>query len=294
MNNQDNFNQNNFGFSGSQPPVTPTPVPAPQPPVAPTPVPAPQPPVAPTPVPAPQPPINPMMYQQPIPQYPAQPSFSQPTMPPKKSNKKMIIIAIVIVILVVVAVVVAFLLSPKDKKKHDPVQEYEESNMNSNSLSNSNTNSNTPVSSNTQTYNGFEFTKLSGYNYYVEDNALYIENSREKYSISTVSANMEDVLPQYANLQPTFESQGFTVSNLTTATYRGRQLITCHLSKDGVNYMYYAMQSPSNFYMFEGLMANSSNTFDTSMYNTIADIVNSSKLQGNSTNFSNSLGSIVK
>ena len=250
-------------------PVAPTPVeplnvgPAP---VAPTPVepvnvgPAP---VAPTPV-APIQPSNPNQTN------------IVSTSKAKKNNLKTVIFSLIAFVVVGVATYYGLNYINNSNKNSNSRSEYEETN----------TNTNTNSTSLVQNYNGFDFTKVSGYTYEVEDGMLDVYNDNYYIGLSVVEYGYDLIKTNYETLKTSLEDRGYEVANGKIQTVSGSELITYEISKDGISGLYFLTSTSNSSYTFEGVVLNESKSVDYNDLNTVVKVTNNSTYAGNYTNYS--------
>lgn len=214
------------------------------------------------------------------------------TIPNNQNNNKTVLIiaisAFIIIAIVIALVVIIPMLTKEDNK--DNVNEYEENNS---SIVNPNTSpSSEPniTQSNTITYNGFEFTKIPGYEYEIDEDMLVIGNDSYAFVLSLYAQNMSSLRQNSNQVKEIFQDKGYIVGQVKDEYYSGTEVITYELTQTNENCFYYFIPTSSSSYVFQGLIATRSNTFDYDTINTLVSIVRNAQLKGSAFNYSTEFG----
>lgn len=289
-----------------EPQVQPTPVTpiAPEPQVQPAPIPpiVPEPQVQPAPVTpiVPEPQVKPTPVPPVVPEPQVQPSTMTPAAPNMQNgnvlaqslnnftptnqnlnngnvnNKKrlniLLIVAIVAVIAGIISIVVAISIKNGSAKNNtnSAKNEYEENNSN---VSNKNTIS----------YGGFDFEKMSKYQYEVIEGGLAVENNNVSMLIQAVQMDFASVDPQLE--KETLEQDGFEVTDVQEKTINGTKMLAIQAKTSGKNFLVTIVEV-KNDVLFVVFFINSENTNDYNNLTEIKEIVDSSTYTGSYFNYS--------
>lgn len=210
-----------------------------------------------------------------------------------KSNKnKIIVISLCAILLIVVIGGVSFFLINKDKNNNsNNVNEYEENNeINTSKDDDDEPEVGNTSNSNTINYNGFKFTKVSEYEYEEESGALIVHDNNTAIFINVTKVSFESVKMNYTQLSSILSQQGFTTGIIKVETYNGVEVITCEISDNENNYIYYVISSPDEEFIYEGLVYNRSSFINYNDINEMIEITNNSSYVGDYNDFATEFG----
>lgn len=227
-------------------------------------------------------PVNPnSVYQQPM--YNQQPINNSGN---KKNGKIFLFIGIG---LVVVAMIIGIVVMVTGDKKNNS------SNNNNNDVNDYEENNNqnpTPPVQEGYTYKEFEFNKVSGYTYESSVGVLSITNDNYIFAIEVLAINYNTAKSSYNELGSALTTSGYIVGDAKIATYSNVEVITYEVIYQNIKGLYFILASPNSSYVFTGMVANRSNTYNYSDINELIKITKDSKYTGNSSNYSNSFSEI--
>ena len=257
-------------------PIVPEPQvqPAPIPPIVPEPQvqPAPVTPIVPEPQVqlAPVPPMAPEPQEQPVTMTPTAPNNGNVNN--KKRLNILLIVAIVAVIAGIISIVVAISIKNGSAKNNtnSAKNEYEENNSN-------------VSDKNTISYGGFDFEKMSKYQYEVFEGGLAVENNNVRMLIQAVQMDFASVDPQLE--KETLEQDGFEVTDVQEKTINGTKMLAIQAKTSGKNCLV-TIVKVKNDVLFVVFFINSENTNDYNNLTEIKEIVDSSTYTGSYFNYS--------
>ena len=198
----------------------------------------------------------------------------QPSTSNKKDNKKLFIIIGAVVLAVIVIVLTV------NKGNNKTLNDYEDSNVGDN---------NNP-SGDTQIFKGFEFQKLSGYQYSVESDGLSVENNNFLLMLEIIPGKYSEAVSYKQNLIDGFKNSGFTVGNVQEQTRLNKKVLTFELNMSSTNIIYFFIESPNENYTYQVMVANSNNDYSSSMIDEGIKICNNSKYIGNYSDYAKNFG----
>ena len=190
----------------------------------------------------------------------------------KKRLNILLIVAIVAVIAGIISIVVAISIKNGSAKNNtnSAKNEYEENNSN---VSNKNTIS----------YGGFDFEKMSKYQYEVIEGGLAVENNNVSMLIQAVQMDFASVDPQLE--KETLEQDGFEVTDVQEKTINGTKMLAIQAKTSGKNFLVTIVEV-KNDVLFVVFFINSENTNDYNNLTEIKEIVDSSTYTGSYFNYS--------
>ena len=117
--------------------------------------------------------------------------------------------------------------------------------------------------SDTITFSGFEFKKVSGYTYSIEDTVMTVELNDMALAFLVFPIDYQTLKTPETIQQViiSLESSGYLLSNQQTRTVYGTEMVTFDMTYAGMN-MLYAFASAPNGYSFQILLANSDGTIN--------------------------------
>lgn len=205
--------------------------------------------------------------------------------PEEKKPKKRKTLVLILFILVIILVAIMILTMPK------------KSNVSSNTNNTSNTdkkktNDTKKTKETTITYNGFEFNKLDGYNYYESDGILYISSTTGdfKYSIKISQVNFDTLKTSYKDLQTKLVSNGVEAVDPQIRNSLNREFITCAVIEEADSMIYFITKANDNL-IFEGMVTNNTKTLNEYKdLEKVTNTINSAKYTDTGSKYSTTYG----
>lgn len=201
----------------------------------------------------------------------------------KKGNAKFVVLAsilsLIIIALVVVIIMVILRRAPSNPNKNvnNTINEYETTTKTEKNTTNQTSNNEDTIS-----LDDFEFKKLSGYIYNLDNEILLVSNNDYAMEIQTYQIGYNLVKGEYEMFLETFEEQGLVVNNYDSTIISGKEVMYFEIQYEDQNMLFYVTSSPSSYYIYMGGIVNANNNINLDDLNVAMDILNMSSYVGNS------------
>ena len=204
----------------------------------------------------------------------------------KKTNNRKLFLFLGIGIAIFIAIIILVVVLINVNNKNENINEYEDdTNINENVSDQTNS----PISTDIQSYKGFDFKKISGYKYVINDDLLVIGNDQYAFLLTITSGNFYSFKTNYQNnISDTLKNM--IVGQTKLQTYSNVEIATYEISMNGNNAVYFILASPNQSYCFEGYVMTKDNTFDYSGINELVKLTSNSEYTGNYSNYSSDFG----
>ena len=208
------------------------------------------------------------------------PNNSINTNVPKKSNKSLVIVLIVSIVVALASAVVAYLIVTNNKSKTE--NDYEN---NSNNVISNTTDTTQTVSDNTNTIenDGFIYTKKAGYEYEVDEGALYVYGSNSMFQFIVIPTSLDEVFNRTSELEQVMTNYGYTFTNKNTTAYDGKNVLTYEISNGDINALYIVYAAPDANYSVQVIAIDKNSTFNYNLVTEAMSLTNDLENSGNST-----------
>ncbi len=199
---------------------------------------------------------------------------------PKKSNKSLVIVLIVSIVVAIASAVVAYLIVTNNKSKTE--NDYEN---NSNNVISNTTDTTQTVSDNTNTIenDGFIYTKKAGYEYEVDEGALYVYGSNSMFQFIVIPTSLDEVFNRTSELEQVMTNYGYTFTNKNTTAYDGKNVLTYEISNGDINALYIVYAAPDANYSVQVIAIDKNSTFNYNLVTEAMSLTNDLENSGNST-----------
>jgi len=199
---------------------------------------------------------------------------------PKKSNKSLVIVLIVSIVVALASAVVAYLIVTNNKSKTE--NDYEN---NSNNVISNTTDTTQTVSDNTNTIenDGFIYTKKAGYEYEVDEGALYVYGSNSMFQFIVIPTSLDEVFNRTSELEQVMTNYGYTFTNKNTTAYDGKNVLTYEISNGDINALYIVYAAPDANYSVQVIAIDKNSTFNYNLVTEAMSLTNDLENSGNST-----------
>ena len=200
--------------------------------------------------------------------------------PKKKGNKALIIILIISIVVAIASAVVAYLIVTNNSSKTENDYENNSNNIISNTT---NTTQTDPDNTNTIENEGFIYTKKAGYEYEVDEGALYVYGSNSMFQFFVIPTSFDNVFNKTDEIEQVMTSYGYTFTNKNTTAYDGKNALTYEISNADINALYIVYAAPDANYSVQVIAIDKNSTFNYNLVTEAMSLTNDLKNSQNVT-----------